>query len=146
MQLWHGTADTTLFYPNFGEAIKEWTNVLGVSQTSASTDSPQPGWTHTRYGNTSGQAPLEAYSLSGVGHNLLAAGMAAQAIRYFGLDQNTTTTPPVTTTPPPVAGACRPGWPWARSTGSSGLRSPACDRQRRGSATGRVTSTQPRHS
>src|SRR6266545_4757384 len=29
MQLWHGTADSTLRFPNFGEEIKQWTNVLG---------------------------------------------------------------------------------------------------------------------
>ena len=45
VQLWHGTADTTLSYVNFGEEIKQWTNVLGVSQTPTSTDTPQPGWT-----------------------------------------------------------------------------------------------------
>ena len=33
MQVFHGTTDTTLAYPNFGEEIKQWTNVLGVSQT-----------------------------------------------------------------------------------------------------------------
>ena len=41
VQLWHGTADTTLNYENFGEEIKQWTNVLGVSQTPSSTDTPQ---------------------------------------------------------------------------------------------------------
>ena len=28
MQIWHGTPDTILYYPNFGEEVKEWTNVL----------------------------------------------------------------------------------------------------------------------
>src|SRR5579883_50780 len=41
VQVWHGTADTTLNYVNFGEEIKQWTNVLGVSQTPSSTDMPQ---------------------------------------------------------------------------------------------------------
>ncbi|MEN3357350.1 MAG: acetylxylan esterase [Mycobacteriales bacterium] len=102
MQLWHGTADATLFFPNFGEEIKQWTNVLGVSQTPASTDTPQSGWTHTKYGNTSAMPPVEAYSISGVGHSLPMSGMAAQAIRFFGLDGTTTppTTTPPTTTPP----------------------------------------------
>jgi poly(hydroxyalkanoate) depolymerase family esterase len=31
MQVWHGTEDDVLRYPNFGEEIKQWTNVLGVS-------------------------------------------------------------------------------------------------------------------
>ena len=25
MQIWHGTPDTILYYPNFGEEVKEWT-------------------------------------------------------------------------------------------------------------------------
>ncbi|MFF7656390.1 PHB depolymerase family esterase [Streptomyces sp. NPDC007983] len=86
MQLWHGTEDATLRYPNFGEEIKQWTNVKGVSQTPARTDSPQSGWTRTRYGSTGDQAPVEAISLQGVGHNLVTSGMAARAITFFGLD------------------------------------------------------------
>ncbi|ADI05308.1 esterase, PHB depolymerase family protein [Streptomyces bingchenggensis BCW-1] len=86
MQLWHGTADTTLRYPNFGEEIKQWTNVLGASQTPASTDSPQTNWTRTRYGATGDRAPVEAISIQGTGHSLPLAGMAARAITFFGLD------------------------------------------------------------
>ncbi|MEV6963436.1 PHB depolymerase family esterase [Streptomyces sp. NPDC051207] len=86
MQLWHGTEDDTLRYPNFGEEIKQWTNVLGVSQTPAVTDTPQPGWTRTRYGGTGDRAPVEAISLRGVGHNLYTTGMAARALTFFGLD------------------------------------------------------------
>jgi poly(hydroxyalkanoate) depolymerase family esterase len=86
MQLWHGTADTTLYYANFGEEIKQWTNVLGVSQTPALTDTPQSGWTRTRYGSTGTQAPVEAISVAGVGHSLPLTGMAQRAITYFGLD------------------------------------------------------------
>ncbi len=112
MQLWHGTEDPTLRYPNFGEEIKQWTNVLGVSQTPVLTDQPQSTWTHTRYGNTSGTAPVEAYSIQGVGHSLPTSGMAAEAIRFFGLSGGGgVTTTSVTTTPStttPVTGtACR---------------------------------------
>ena len=52
MQLWHGTTDTTLHYNNFGEEIKQWTNLHGLSQTPAFTDHPQSNWTRTRYGVT----------------------------------------------------------------------------------------------
>ena len=86
MQLWHGTADATLRYPNFGEEIKQWTNVLGVSQTPSFTDTPQSGWTRTRYGGTGIGAPVEAISLNGAGHDLPRAGQAAMAIQFFGLD------------------------------------------------------------
>jgi acetylxylan esterase len=105
MQLWHGTTDTTLYYANFGEEIKQWTNVLGVSPTPVLTDTPQPGWTRTRYGSTGVQAPVEAISVAGVGHSLPLAGMAALTISFFGLDGTvvTPTTPPATppTSPPP---------------------------------------------
>jgi poly(hydroxyalkanoate) depolymerase family esterase len=86
MQLWHGTNDPTLQYPNFGEEIKQWTNVLGVSQTPSFTDMPQSGWTRTRYGGTGIGAPVEGISLSGAGHDLPRAGQAAMAIQFFGLD------------------------------------------------------------
>ncbi|MGC9538238.1 extracellular catalytic domain type 1 short-chain-length polyhydroxyalkanoate depolymerase [Streptomyces sp. UG1] len=86
MQLWHGTEDDALYYANFGEEIKQWTNVLGVSQTPVFTDSPQSDWTRTRYGSASAQAPVEAISIQGAGHSLPASGMAARAIAFFGLD------------------------------------------------------------
>jgi poly(hydroxyalkanoate) depolymerase family esterase len=127
MQLFHGTTDATLFYPNFGEEIKQWTNVLGVSQTPSFTDTPQSGWTRTRYGGTGTMAPVEGVSIANVGHSLPLAGQAAMAIAFFGLNSTppsspppstpppttpppTTpppTTPPPTTPPPTSSGACR---------------------------------------
>ncbi|MFG1833670.1 extracellular catalytic domain type 1 short-chain-length polyhydroxyalkanoate depolymerase [Micromonospora chersina] len=114
MQLWHGTNDETLRYPNFTEEIKQWTNVNGLGQTPAYTDSPQSGYTRTRYGGTGGTATVEAISMQGVSHNLPVD--AAQAVRFFGLDTSTpptspppTSAPPTTpppTTPPP-SGGCR---------------------------------------
>jgi acetylxylan esterase len=107
VQLWHGTADTTLSYVNFGEEIKQWTNVLGVSQTPASTDTPVAGWTRTRYTNSAGTVEVEAYSIAGAGHVLPEAGMAAYAIHFFGLDSSSPASPPPSspppTTPPPTS-------------------------------------------
>ncbi|MGW0584539.1 extracellular catalytic domain type 1 short-chain-length polyhydroxyalkanoate depolymerase [Streptomyces sp. NPDC002920] len=100
MQVWHGTEDDVLRYPNFGEEIKQWTHVKGVGQTPAATDSPAAGWTRTRYGGTGDQAPVEAISLQGVGHNLYAWGMAARVLTFFGLDSSG----PV---PQPEPGGCR---------------------------------------
>ncbi|MGC4791779.1 PHB depolymerase family esterase [Micromonospora sp. DT178] len=123
MQTWHGTNDEVLRYPNFGEQIKQWTNVHGLSQTPTYTDSPQAGYTRTRYGGSGDRAPVEAISMQGVSHNLPVD--AAQAIRFFGLDTTAPpTTPPPTTappttappttpppsTPPPSPGACRVGY------------------------------------
>ncbi len=127
MQLWHGTTDTTLAYPNFGEEIKQWTNVHGVSQTPSSTDTPQSGWTRTRYRDGAGTAVVEAYSIANVGHSLPLSGQAELAIQFFGLSGSQPTTPPTTmppttrppttppttpptvapTTPPPGTGGCR---------------------------------------
>src|ERR1019366_4039850 len=98
MQLWHGTADTTLNYVNFGEEIKQWTNVLGVSQTPVFTDSPQSSWTRTRYGNTGVNAPVEGVSIQGVGHALPLSGMAAYAIQFMGLNAISSSTPTPTPT------------------------------------------------
>jgi len=96
MQLFHGTADTTLYYANFGEEIKQWTNVQGVSQTPVYTDTPQSGWTRTRYGSNTVQAPVEGISVSGVGHSLPLSGQAKMAISFFGLDGTSPTTSPTT--------------------------------------------------
>jgi poly(hydroxyalkanoate) depolymerase family esterase len=85
MQLWHGTDDAILYYPNFGEEIKQWTNVLHVSQTPTFTNHPQPGWTHTRYADRAGSVDVDAYSIDGVGHVLPMSGMAELAVQFFGL-------------------------------------------------------------
>ncbi|WP_329108597.1 PHB depolymerase family esterase [Micromonospora sp. NBC_01699] len=100
MQLWHGTNDETLRYPNFGEEIKQWTNVHGLGQTPTFTDTPQSGYTRTRYGGSGGTAPVEAISMQGVPHNLPVN--AAEAIRFFGLNTTTPPTTPPPTTPPPT--------------------------------------------
>jgi acetylxylan esterase len=130
MQVWHGTDDSTLRYPNFAEEIKQWTNVLGVSQTPVLTDTPQAGWTRTRYGSTSAQPPVEAISVANTGHSLPLSGMAERAVTFLGLDSTTvppstpptstpptstppTSTPPTSTPPtstPPTTGGCRVGY------------------------------------
>ncbi|MEE1930100.1 PHB depolymerase family esterase [Streptomyces sp. TRM 70351] len=106
MQIWHGTEDDTLRYPNFAEQIDQWTDVHRVSRTPASTDRPQSGWTRTRYGGTGEQAPVEAVSVQGVGHSLPGGGMAARALAFFGLD-GTTPPPDPDPDPEPEPGACR---------------------------------------
>ncbi|GAA2895542.1 hypothetical protein Acy02nite_25440 [Actinoplanes cyaneus] len=112
MQLWHGTLDDTLRYPNFGEEIKQWTNVHGLSQTPAVTDTPQANYTRTRYGSTGDHAPVEAISLAGYGHNLPVD--AAATIHFLGLDTTTPTSPSSSpsssTSVPPAGGACRVGY------------------------------------
>jgi poly(hydroxyalkanoate) depolymerase family esterase len=84
MQLWHGTADQTLNFHNFGEEIKQWTNVLGVSQTPSTTDHPQPTWTHTTYRNAAGTVEVDATAEQGVTHNIPI--QASSTIHFFAID------------------------------------------------------------
>jgi poly(hydroxyalkanoate) depolymerase family esterase len=117
MQLWHGTTDATLNYANFGEEIKQWTGLNGVSSTPGATDSPRSGWTRTRYGNAGATPPVEAISIAGVGHSLPMSGMVGHAIAFLGLDGTGTGTgspspsgsaspSPSTSSAPPPAGGC----------------------------------------
>lgn len=85
MQLWHGTADSILFYPNFGEEIKQWTNVHHLSQTPIFTDHPQPTWTRTFYGHGFGSIDVEAISEDGITHNIQIQESAT--LHFFHLDR-----------------------------------------------------------
>lgn len=85
---WHGTADNTLRYPNcesvltrYGgkhtkqlidqESLKQWSNVLGLSNSKTATNTPQSGYTQTIYGDgDSNTAKLVGYSGQGVGHTV----------------------------------------------------------------------------
>lgn len=86
VQLWHGTADPLVPYQLQREAVDQWTNVFGLSQTPTSTDQPQPGWTRDRFADSSGTAQVEAISVQGAGHSLPMSGMAAAAVSFFGID------------------------------------------------------------
>ncbi|MEV0944963.1 PHB depolymerase family esterase [Micromonospora wenchangensis] len=103
MQLWHGATDTTLAYPNFGEEIKQWTNLHGLTTTPTATDRPQSSWTRTRYGGTGPQSPVEGISIAGVGHQLPMAGQLAYAITFLGLDGSAPTPSPTPTPTPTVS-------------------------------------------
>ena len=86
MQLWHGTTDAIVVFHNFGEEIKQWTNVLGVSETPTSTENNaiQSGWIRTRYVDGAGVVQVEAIQETGQPHNLVVD--LAEAIHFFGLD------------------------------------------------------------
>jgi acetylxylan esterase len=89
IQIWHGTTDAILLFHNFGEEIKEWTNVLGVSETPVTTENNavQATWIRTRYADNAGVVQVEAIQETGQPHNLVVNG--AEAIRFFGLDGST---------------------------------------------------------
>jgi acetylxylan esterase len=91
LQHWHGTADTTINYKNLAEDVKEWTNLLGLSETPTSTDMPASGTTHQSWKNECGYVVYETFALSGVGHAVPFDGKAVAA--YFGLDTQTASDP-----------------------------------------------------
>ncbi|MBN1174482.1 MAG: PHB depolymerase family esterase [Micromonosporaceae bacterium] len=109
MQLWHGATDSTLSYVNYGEEIKQWTNLNGVSQTPTSTDYPQSAWTRTRYGGSGTQATVEGISIANTGHTLPQTGMIAYAIAFLGLNQTGSTTAPPSSAGPSSAGPSSAG-------------------------------------
>jgi poly(hydroxyalkanoate) depolymerase family esterase len=95
VQLWHGTADMTINYNNQGEAIKEWTNVLGLSTAPTSTDTPKSGYSRESWQSSCGFTVLQAWTQQNGGHTTPID--PAAVISFFGLDK---------TGPDPEVAAC----------------------------------------
>lgn len=120
LQLWHGTSDTTLPYsPNMAEEVKQWTNVLGVTDADATEESNQPksGWTRTSY-TKDGVVVVEANIGQGQGHDLSGQNLWGDVVRFFGLDVDVA--PPVGT-----GGADGSGSGSGGAEGSGGTNSPS---------------------
>ena len=88
VQTMQGEADTTISYKNTAEAIKEWTNVLGLPTTPTSTDTgyKAANATYDRqfWKNACGYTVLEAWSSPGGTHSM--AYEEADILKFFGLD------------------------------------------------------------
>jgi poly(hydroxyalkanoate) depolymerase family esterase len=92
IQLWHGTADSIISYTNQLEAIKEWTDVLGLSLTPASTATVTlPNitnkWTHEIWQDSCGNTVLDAWSEINGPHGTDANFDAQYVIPFLGLDE-----------------------------------------------------------
>jgi acetylxylan esterase len=92
VQLFHGSADMTINYNNFGEAIKEWTNVLGLSTNPTTTVTGLTLGTHqaTRqeWQDSCGYVVLDAFTSIGGDHGPSDALFdATYVIPFLGLDQ-----------------------------------------------------------
>ena len=86
VQLWHGTADGTINYKNQTEAIKQWTNVLGLNAAPTSTDSASvAGFKIEKWQNSCGFTLLEARTQANGGHTTPID--ANSVIGFFGLDK-----------------------------------------------------------
>jgi poly(hydroxyalkanoate) depolymerase family esterase len=100
VQLFHGDADTTIKYPNFTEAVKEWTNVLSLNTTPTSTDSSLKLGTHSStrqsWKNACGYVVLDAFTSIGGDHGPSDALFPAQyVIPFLGLDKTGATDPEI---------------------------------------------------
>jgi|GEM_PF-251130 len=85
VQLWHGDPDSIISFVNFGESIKEWTNILGLSSTPTKTENPTSSTTHQTWNNTCGFKVLETFSVKGADHSV--QWDLATASSFLGLDK-----------------------------------------------------------
>ncbi|KIM94071.1 carbohydrate-binding module family 1 protein, partial [Oidiodendron maius Zn] len=97
MLIFHGTIDTTLYYANFGEELKQWSNVLGVSFNHNETNTPIPGYTKIVYGDGTELVGISCYN---VGHT--PPVRVDDDLAWFGIPGSSTTTPITTSTTAPT--------------------------------------------
>jgi len=100
-QLWHGTADTTISYKNQTEAVKEWTNVLSLSDAPTTSDT-KFGGRHDVWKSKCGFGVLETFSVDGAGHSV--SWDVNTAVSFLGLDQVGSADPEATACPPAGGG------------------------------------------
>ena len=91
-QLFHGDADPTINYKNFTEAIKEWTNVLGLGTSPTSTTMNVTLGNHQatrqQWQNACGYLVLDGFTSLGGDHGPSDALFKAQyVIPFLGLDK-----------------------------------------------------------
>ena len=80
MQIYHGSADTTLRPQNYQETMKQWAGVFGYNYdkpASTKSNDPQSGYTRTIYGERA-----EGIYAQGVGHSVNIRG--ADDMKFFG--------------------------------------------------------------
>jgi acetylxylan esterase len=96
IQLWHGLSDTTISPTNQTEAIKEWTNVLGLGTdptTTATVSLANHQWTRQSWQDSCGFTVLDAWSEAMGPHGTDANLNAMYVIPFLGLDQTGDTDP-----------------------------------------------------
>ncbi len=86
LQHWHGETDNTLSFKNVAEDIKEWTNLLGLSEepTGTEANTPKSGTTH-KFWKNSCFTVYETFTLANTGH--MVSADANLMTKYFGLDK-----------------------------------------------------------
>jgi poly(hydroxyalkanoate) depolymerase family esterase len=100
VQLFHGDGDTIIRYANHTEAIKQWTNVLGLATAPTSSEAGVRLGTHQatrqRWQNSCGHVVLDAFTSLGGDHGPSDALFPAQyVIPFLGLDKTGAVDPEV---------------------------------------------------
>jgi poly(hydroxyalkanoate) depolymerase family esterase len=117
IQLWHGSADTTISPTNQTEAIKEWTNVLNLPTAPTTTTTvtiSSHSYTRQQWNDAAcGQTLLDAWTESNGPHGTDANMNAQYSLPFFALDKA-----PFAATDPQVA--CSGGTGTGGSTGTGG--------------------------
>lgn len=67
ISIWHGTSDYTVAVMNATEQMQQWTNVHGIDQT-ADVSETVAGYPHKVYKDSAGNARVETYELTSMGH------------------------------------------------------------------------------
>ncbi len=124
VQLFHGDADPTINYNNFKEAIKQWTNVLGLSTDPTTTTTVTLG-THQasrqQWQNSCGYVVLDAFTSMGGDHGPSDALFASQyVVPFLALDKTDAVDPEIAKCGGGMAGAG--GSAGATSSGGSAGR------------------------
>jgi acetylxylan esterase len=82
MQIWHGTADNLVKYPNMDEALKQWSYLHQVQFAKNVTGDPQAKYTKVIYGDGT---KVVGYSAQGVGHVVPYSGNQKAVLNFFGI-------------------------------------------------------------
>ncbi len=67
VSIWHGDGDYVVRPMNLTESMEQWTNVHGIDQTPEVSETVG-GFPHRVYKTASGQARVETYAITGMGH------------------------------------------------------------------------------
>jgi len=88
IQLWHGTADSTINFNNQTEAVKQWTNVMGLSGsgTMSNVTISSHAYVRTQWTNSCNQTVLDEWTETNGPHGTDANMNGQYSMPFFALD------------------------------------------------------------
>jgi hypothetical protein len=99
VQLWHGSADTTIRPENEAQSVLEWTAVLGLGMTPTTSSSNVAlgghTWTHNSWTSSCGYTVLDEWIEANGPHMTDSPENATYVVPFLGLDQTGPTDPEV---------------------------------------------------